>query len=339
VEDLVNSSKPVPVLVTGGAGYIGSHTCKVLAAAGYRPVSFDNLSLGHRWAVQWGPLVVADLLDGEAVQRAIREHQIKAVIHFAGSAYVGDSMRDPAAYYRNNVLTTLTLLDAMRATGVRDIVFSSSCSVYGNPVHLPIDESQPTGPLSPYGQSKLDGENALRWYGMAYGMRWMALRYFNAAGADAAGQTGEDHEPETRLVPRAIMAALGTGPELQVFGTDFPTPDGTAIRDYIHVSDLANAHVSALEALGKGTPSTVVNLGTGRGYSVLEVMAAVESAVGRKVPHVLAPRRAGDPAEVVADARRATELLGWSARESDLATIVGSAARWHSKHQGQARTG
>jgi UDP-arabinose 4-epimerase len=339
VEDLVNSSKPVPVLVTGGAGYIGSHTCKVLAAAGYRPVSFDNLSLGHRWAVQWGPLVVADLLDGEAVQRAIREHQIKAVIHFAGSAYVGDSMRDPAAYYRNNVLTTLTLLDAMRATGVRDIVFSSSCSVYGNPVHLPIDESQPTGPLSPYGQSKLDGENALRWYGMAYGMRWMALRYFNAAGADAAGQTGEDHEPETRLVPRAIMAALGTGPELQVFGTDFPTPDGTAIRDYIHVSDLANAHVSALEALGKGTPSTVVNLGTGRGYSVLEVMAAVESAVGRKVPHVLAPRRAGDPAEVVADARRATELLGWSARESDLATIVGSAARWHSKHRGQTRTG
>ncbi len=212
------------VLVTGGAGYIGSHTCKALAAAGHLPVTLDNLSLGHRWAVQWGPLVEADLLDAAAVERAIRDHHIEAVIHFAGSAYVGDSMRDPAAYYRNNVLTTIALLDAMRATGVRDIVFSSSCSVYGNPVRLPIDESQPTGPLSPYGQSKLDGENALRWYGMAYGMRWMALRYFNAAGADADGNTGEDHDPETRLVPRAIMAALGTGPQLQVFGTDFPRP-------------------------------------------------------------------------------------------------------------------
>jgi UDP-arabinose 4-epimerase len=334
----MTSHTPVPVLITGGAGYIGSHTCKALAGAGYLPVSLDNLSLGHRWAVQWGPLVEADLLDVEAVERTIRDHRIQAVIHFAASAYVGDSMRDPAAYYRNNVLTTLKLLDAMRATEVRDIVFSSSCSVYGNPSHVPIDETHPTGPLSPYGQSKLDGENMLRWYGMAYGLRWMALRYFNAAGADAAGDTGEDHSPETRIVPRAIMAALGTGPQLQVFGTDFPTRDGTAIRDYIHVSDLATAHVSALAALGSGTPSQVLNLGTGHGYSVREVLEAVEVALGRKVPHANAPRRAGDPAEVVADARRAAAVLDWSARQSDLATIVATAARWHARHAAPAHT-
>jgi UDP-glucose-4-epimerase GalE len=326
----------VPVLVTGGAGYIGSHTCKALAAAGYLPVTLDNLSLGHRWAVQWGPLVEAELLDADAVQRALREHGIKAVIHFAASAYVGDSMRDPAWYYRNNVLTTLVLLDAMRSAGVKDIIFSSSCSVYGNPAHVPIDETHATGPLSPYGQSKLDGENALRWYGMAYGIRWIALRYFNAAGADAECDTGEDHEPETRIVPRAIMAAMGAVPELQVFGNDFPTRDGTCIRDYIHVSDLARAHVSALNALGNGTPSQVLNLGTGRGYSVREVLQAVELAVGRKVPHSDAPRRPGDPAEVVADARRAESVLDWSARESDLATIVATAARWHAKHKGSA---
>jgi UDP-arabinose 4-epimerase len=328
----------VPVLVTGGAGYIGSHTCKALAAAGYLPVSLDNLSLGHRWAVQWGPLVEAELLDQNAVQRALREHRIKAVIHFAASAYVGDSMRDPAAYYRNNVLTTLMLLDAMRAEGVNDIIFSSSCAVYGNPDCLPIDEAHATDPLSPYGQSKLDGENALRWYGMAYGIRWIALRYFNAAGADAEGLIGEDHEPETRLIPRAIMAAMGSVPELEVFGTDFPTRDGTCIRDYIHVSDLARAHVSALQALDNGTASQVLNLGTGRGYSVREVLQAVESATGRKVPHSAAPRRAGDPSEVIADSRRAEAVLEWSARESDLATIVGTAARWHARQKERAHT-
>jgi UDP-glucose-4-epimerase GalE len=198
---------------------------------------------------------------------------------------------------------------------------------------VPIDETHPTGPLSPYGQSKLDGENALRWYGQAYEMRWMALRYFNAAGADAQGDTGEDHSPETRLVPRAIMAAIGSAPALDVFGTDYPTADGTAVRDYIHVSDLARAHVSALSALKSGTPSQVLNLGTGRGYSVREVLNAVGKALGREVPHRLAPRRAGDPAEVVADARRAKEVLGWSAQESALETIVTTAARWHEKHK------
>jgi UDP-arabinose 4-epimerase len=325
-------NKPPSVLVTGGAGYIGSHTCKALAAAGYNPVTLDNLSLGHRWAVQWGPLVEADLLDAAAVKRALRDYRIEAVIHFAASAYVGDSMRDPAAYYRNNVLTTLALLDAMRSANVLDIVFSSSCSVYGNPSRVPIDETHPTGPLSPYGQSKLDGENALRWYGQAYGIRWMALRYFNAAGADAEGHTGEDHSPETRIVPRAIMAALASGPELEIFGTDYPTPDGTAIRDYIHVSDLARAHVGALAALNAGVASQVLNLGTGRGYSVREVLTAVRMTLGREVPHTVAPRRAGDPAEVIADARCAEAVLGWSARESALETIVGTAAHWHAKH-------
>jgi UDP-glucose-4-epimerase GalE len=277
-------------------------------------------------------LIEADLLDADAIRSALREHHIEAVIHFAASAYVGDSMRDPAAYYRNNMLTTLTLLDAMRSGGVKSIIFSSSCSVYGNPSYLPMDETHPTGPLSPYGQTKLDGENALRWYGQAYDIRWMALRYFNAAGADAEGHTGEDHDPETRLVPRAIMAAMGNAPALSIFGTDYPTPDGTAIRDYIHVSDLARAHVSALAALDRGVPSQVLNLGTGRGYSVREVLAAVEAALGDKVPHTIAPRRAGDPAEVVADARRAAALLGWSPHESAIETIVSTAARWHAKH-------
>jgi len=335
----MNYERDVSVLVTGGAGYIGSHTCKALAAVGYHPVSLDNLTLGHRWAVKWGPLVEADLLDSVAVQCALRDYDIKAVIHFAASAYVGDSMRDPAAYYRNNVLTTLTLLDAMRSAKVNDIIFSSSCSVYGNPSHVPIDETHPTCPLSPYGQSKLDGENALRWYGQAYAMRWMALRYFNAAGADAEGHTGEDHNPETRLVPRAIMAAIGSAPALNIFGTDYPTPDGTAIRDYVHVSDLARAHVSALGALNAGTASQVLNLGTGRGHSVREVLAAVETALGQPVPHTIAERRAGDPAEVVADARRAAVVLGWSAHESALEDIVTSAARWHARHRTTAGAG
>jgi UDP-glucose-4-epimerase GalE len=323
---------PEPVvLVTGGAGYIGSHTCKALARAGMRPVAFDNLSLGHRWAAKWGPLVQADLLDAEAVTRVLRDHYVQAVVHFAASAYVGDSMRDPGSYYRNNLLTTLSLLDAMRAAGVSTLLFSSSCAVYGNPVHLPVDEQHPTGPLSPYGQTKLDGENAIRWFGHAHGIKWTALRYFNAAGADAEGELGEVHEPETRLVPRAVMAALGQLPPLEVFGSDYVTPDGTAIRDYVHVSDLAHAHVLALNALSSGTASGVLNLGTGRGYSVLELMQAVEDVSGRRVPHAMRPRREGDPAEMVADAARAQTLLNWRPVHSGLDNIVGTAWRWHAE--------
>jgi UDP-glucose-4-epimerase GalE len=326
----MSAARPA-VLVTGGAGYIGSHTCKALAEAGYRPVSLDNLSLGHRWAIKWGPLVETELLDRAAVERALREHDVAAVIHFAASAYVGDSVRDPAAYYRNNLLTTLALLDAMRECGTQTIVFSSSCSVYGDPERLPIDETHPTHPLSPYGQTKLDGENALRWYGRAYGIRWIALRYFNAAGADLSGEIGEDHDPETRLVPRAILAALREVPELEIFGNDYPTSDGTAIRDYVHVADLAAAHVGALAALAGGVPSQALNLGTGRGSTVLGVLDSVSRALGLRVPHRFVPRREGDPSEVVADARRANAVLGWTPRVSSLDEIVATAARWHTE--------
>lgn len=322
---------PHRVLVTGGAGYIGSHTCLALQEAGLQPVVYDDLSLGHRWAVRFGPLVHGHLLDQELLQEALREHGIDAVIHFAASAYVGDSVRDPAFYYRNNLLTTLALMEAMRATGVSTLLFSSSCAVYGDPTRLPVDESHPTRPMSPYGQTKLDGENAIRWYAQAYGFRWAALRYFNAAGADPSGRLGEVHDPETRLVPRAIMAALGTLPPLEIFGTDYPTPDGTAIRDYIHVSDLADAHVCGLRHLLAGGEGGVLNLGTGRGYSVHEIVAAVETVSGRRVPSVLRPRREGDPAEVVADAGRATRSLGWKPTASGIESIVRTAWRWHSE--------
>jgi UDP-arabinose 4-epimerase len=319
------------VLVTGGAGYIGSHTCKALAAAGYRPVTFDNLSLGHRWAVRWGPLVEADLLDATAIAAALREHAVGAVVHFAASAYVGESVRDPAAYYRNNLQTTLNLLDAMRDAAVDTLIFSSSCSVYGDPVRLPIDESHPTVPLSPYGQTKLDCENALRWYGPAYGLRWMGLRYFNAAGADPDGEIGEDHDPETRLVPRAVLAAMGKGPPLNIFGNDYDTPDGTAVRDYVHVADLAQAHVLALRAVEAGTPSRVINLGTGTGFSVREVMNTVAAMAGSPVPHLYAPRRAGDPSRVIADAAHARAILHWSPRHSSIDAIVRTTWQWHQR--------
>jgi UDP-arabinose 4-epimerase len=326
------------VLVTGGAGYIGSHTCKALAAAGYRPVAFDNLSLGHRWAVRWGPLVEADLLDGAAIAAALREHHVTAVIHFAASAYVGDSMRDPAAYYQNNVLTTLQLLGAMLTADVKHLIFSSSCSVYGNPTRVPIDETHPTSPLSPYAQTKLDGENALRWFGLAYSLRWIALRYFNAAGADPDGEIGEDHEPETRLIPRAILAAMAKGPPLEIFGTDYDTEDGTAIRDYVHVSDVAEAHVLALKQLQHGLTAQILNLGTGRGLSVRQVTDAVALVAGRPVPLRQAGRRAGDPAKVVADAMRAQSMLEWSPRHSSIETIVQTAWQWHERRLRQPRT-
>jgi UDP-arabinose 4-epimerase len=281
--------------------------------------------------VRWGPLVVEDILDTSSVCDAIRAHGVKAVVHFAASAYVGDSVRDPAAYYRNNLLGTLSVLDAMRQSGVRDIVFSSSCSVYGNPVKFPIDESHPVAPLSPYGQTKLDGENAIRWYSRAYGLRSVCLRYFNAAGADPDGEVGEDHDPETRLVPRAILAALGVVPPLEIFGDDYDTPDGTAVRDYVHVADLAVAHVRALQRLGEFDVAAILNLGTGQGYSVREVVSAVGAELGRPVPHRLVARRAGDPAKVVADASRAFAALGWAPRHSGLFTIVASACQWHRK--------
>lgn len=328
----------VPVLVTGGAGYIGSHTAKALARAGFLPVVLDNLSTGHRWAVRWGALVEADLGDRAAVRAALEGYGVRAVIHFAAWAYVGESMRDPAGYFRNNVVHSLELLDAMRDAGVDVIVFSSSCATYGLPEVLPIPEDHPQRPVSPYGESKLVVERALQWYGQAYGLRWLALRYFNAAGADPEGELGEVHDPETHLIPRAILAALGQAGPLQVYGTDYPTPDGTAIRDYVHVADLAEAHVLGLRYLLDGGESTALNLGTGCGHSVREVVAAVERVGGRPVPLREAPRRPGDPPALVADARRARQVLGWQPRYSDLDAIVETAWRWHAVHRPRVAT-
>jgi len=316
------------VLVTGGAGYIGSHACKALAQAGYTPVTYDNLSRGHRHAVRWGPLVEGDVADRATVAAALKQHHASSVMHFAAFAYVGESGTDPALYYRNNVIGTLTLLEAMRETGVDRLVFSSTCATYGLPQTMPIGESTPQLPVNPYGETKLAIERALHWYGEAYGLRSVALRYFNASGCDRGGEIGEEHDPETHLIPLVLRAALGSMPPVSIFGTDYPTPDGTAIRDYIHVEDLARAHVRALDHLAQGGASAAVNLGTGRGYSVREIIAAAAKAVGHDVPYREAPRRAGDPAALVADPSLAASLLGWRAECSDLDTIIRTALAW-----------
>jgi UDP-arabinose 4-epimerase len=323
------------VLVTGGAGYIGSHTCKALGAAGYLPIAYDNLVHGHRWAVQWGPLVEGDVADAALVKRTLQAYSIQAVIHFAGYAYVGESMSQPGKYFRNNVASTVTLLEAMRETSICNIVFSSTCATYGMPTAIPLSEDHMQVPISPYGDSKLVVEKMLQWWGLAHGLRWIALRYFNAAGADPEGEIGEDHRPETHIIPLAIEAALGRRKHLDVYGTDYPTYDGTAIRDYIHVADLAAAHVSALRRLEQRGESGAFNVGTGVGHSVREVIAMVERVSGRAVPVREGPRRPGDPPELVALATRAHELLAWQPRHSDLEAIVRTAWQWHST--GQAR--
>jgi UDP-arabinose 4-epimerase len=316
------------VLVTGGAGYVGSHACKALAGAGYRPIVYDNLSRGHREAVRWGPLIEGDLHDLPGLAASLRAHKVMAVMHFAALAYVGESMADPAMYYRNNVGGTLALLAAMREAEVTRIVFSSTCAVYGAPDRVPIVEATAKAPLNPYGETKLAIERVLHWYNQAYGLRFAALRYFNAAGADPEGEIGENHEPETHLIPRVLRAALGTGEPVEVYGTDYATPDGTAIRDYIHVADLADAHVRALGHLAGNGESGALNLGTGQGCSVRQVIAAVERIAGRPVPFRETARRAGDPPELVADPALARTRLDWQPRHSDLDTIIGTALAW-----------
>jgi UDP-arabinose 4-epimerase len=322
------------ILVTGGAGYVGAHACKALARAGYRPVVFDNLSRGHRSAVRWGPLVEGELADRARLVTAFAEHRIAAVMHFAAFAYVGESVVDPALYYRNNLSGTLVLLEAMREAGIGEIVFSSTCATYGIPDRVPIREDAPQHPVNAYGETKLAIERALHWYGQAYGLRSAALRYFNAAGADPDGEIGESHEPETHLIPLVLQAALGRRPALDIFGVDYPTRDCTAIRDYVHVDDLAIAHVLALQRLRAGAASLAVNLGTGSGHSVLEVVAAAERVGGRKVPTHVAPRRAGDPPVLVADPSLAAELLGWRAEHSDIDTIIRTALSWQERAAG-----
>ncbi len=319
------------MLVTGGAGYIGSHACRALHRAGYMVVVLDNLSAGHRAAVRYGELVEADIADTAAVRAAFRRHEIGAVMHFAAFLDVGESVRDPARYYRNNVVGALSVLEAMAAESVPHFVFSSTCATYGEPIETPIAETHPQQPINSYGESKLAIERALPHFERAFGLRWTALRYFNAAGADPDGELGEDHSPEIHLIPRAIEAAMG-GRGLLVFGNDYPTPDGTCLRDYIHVADLAEAHVLALEAIVETGKSGSYNLGTGRPHSVLEVIDSVQRATGREVPWTLAPRRDGDPAVLYAAPQKAQAALHWKPKYPDLDTIVGTAWQWHRTH-------
>jgi UDP-arabinose 4-epimerase len=319
------------VLVTGGAGYIGSHTCKALHRAGYQPVVVDNLSAGHRAAVRYGPLEVGDLLDAAGLDRIVARHAPTAILHFAAHAYVGESVRDPGKYYRNNVVGSLNLLEVARDHGIRHLVFSSSCATYGVPTEQPIGEHTPQQPVNPYGESKLMVERTLRDFAAAHGLQSVALRYFNAAGADPDGELGECHDPETHLIPLVIRAALDPLSPITVYGTDYPTPDGTAVRDYVHVADLADAHVRALDYLRRGGASTALNLGTGTGHSVREVLEAVGHVAGAPVPWIAGARRPGDPPMLVADAARARALLNWQPRSSTLPELIASAWRWHTR--------
>jgi UDP-arabinose 4-epimerase len=322
-----------PVLVTGGAGYIGSHTCKALHQAGFMPVAYDNLTRGNTEAVRWGPLEIGDLTDGARLREAIQRHRPAAVVHFAALAYVGESNLIPDVYHRNNVEGTAALIGAMRDCGVGKIVFSSSCAVYGTPERVPIVEETPCAPINPYGVTKLACERMLRE--CTFPLTFMALRYFNAAGADPDGEIGECHVPETHAIPLLLDVASGAAPDFTIFGDDYPTADGTCIRDYIHVGDLADAHVAALHALLKGAESAVLNLGSGRGNSVRELADATRSATGREVTVRIGPRRPGDPPVLIADASRARRQLGWQPRRSDLATLVKHAWAWR---QGGAKT-
>jgi UDP-glucose-4-epimerase GalE len=313
------------VLVIGGAGYIGSHAARALRRAGHKVLIYDNLSNGHAQLAAGFELIRADLADRAALSTALR--RVDSVMHFAAHAYVGESVRDPRKYFQNNVEAGLVLLNACLDCGIRRIIFSSTCAVYGTPEKIPITEQTPRQPVNPYGTSKLFFENALEAYGRAYGLKYAALRYFNAAGADESGEIGELHDPESHLIPLALQAATGARPPLEIFGTDYPTPDGTCIRDYIHVNDLAAAHLIALERLAEGADSLAVNLGTGTGYSVKEVLDKIEQITGHKVPAVIAPRRPGDPPALVADPSKAEKLLNWKATRS-LDEIITTAWRW-----------
>lgn len=319
------------ILVTGGAGYIGSVTVEIMRRLGKDVVILDNLAYGHERAVfENVPFYDGDIGDTALVNRIVTEHGIDACIHFAAFTYVGESVEKPAIYYGNNVGQGLRLLDALIGSGVKYVVFSSTCAVYGEPVRLPIDETHPQQPTSPYGMSKHIVEQIMKDYDRAYGLRFVALRYFNAAGATE--QRGEDHAPETHLIPLVLFTALGQRPYISVFGNDYPTPDGTCVRDYIHVEDLANAHVAALDYLRSGGESTAINLGNGQGYTVLEVINAARKVTGRQMEIRFAARRAGDPSHLVADATKAHDILKWRPTHSSLDAIIGSAWAWHQQH-------
>lgn len=323
---------PDYILVTGGAGYIGSHICKALAQAGYSPITLDNLSNGNQWAVRWGPLEKADIADPVKVAELIRQYNIESVIHCAAYAYVGESMRNPGKYFENNVSKSIKMLDTLIDNGVRHLVFSSSCAVYGIPESLPINEKTPKSPVNPYGESKLFIEKALEWYYRAHGMSSISLRYFNAAGADPDAEIGEWHDPETHLIPLVISAALGERENFEIFGADHATRDGTAVRDFIHVTDLAEAHVLALKKLWAGSDNTCLNLGSGVGYSVRDIIDAVEKVCQSSVPTQNNLPRPGDPAVLVAQPDLAAQYLDWQPRYSDLETIIRTAWKWQVKY-------
>ncbi len=325
------------ILVTGGAGYVGSHVCKALARAGHLPVAYDDLSLGHDWAVKWGPLERGDIQDRVRLEEVIGRYRPEAVMHFAASAFVGESVADPAKYYRNNLVGSHTLLDAMRAAGLDRLVFSSTCATYGVPDALPITEDQLQAPINPYGSTKLMVEQMMADYGRAYGLKSVALRYFNAAGADPDGEIGEVHDPEPHLIPLVLDAALGARPSVTIFGEDYATPDGTCVRDYVHVSDLAQAHLLALASLEAAKGFKAYNLGVGAGLSVAEVISAARRVTGRRIPVEVGPRRPGDPAILTADAGRARRELGWTPRFTEVEDMIGSAWRWRLSRPPEAR--
>jgi UDP-glucose 4-epimerase len=321
------------VLVVGGAGYIGSHCVRQLVAAGHRPVVLDNLVFGHRPAVAPGiPFYDANLGDVEQVVPLLRQEKIELVMHFAAYCYVGESVTNPLKYYENNLVAPLRLLSAMLTANVKKFVFSSTCATYGIPEKLPMTEDLPQAPINPYGQTKLDVENALKALATAHGLSFAAFRYFNAAGAAEDGTIGEDHDPETHLIPLAIDAAVGKRPNLQIFGTDYPTPDGTCLRDYVHVDDLSRAHIAIFDRLAHPGARFFYNLGTGKPFSVREVIRSVEKITGKKVPTIEAPRRAGDPPALFADSSKAQRELGWKVKFPDVDSIVATAWKWHQSH-------
>lgn len=319
------------ILVTGGAGYIGSHTVKLLLDRGHEVWVYDNLSTGHRAAAPKERLVVGELAELHRLDQLVMEKQIEAAMHFAALTNVGESVREPGRYYQSNLVNTLNLMECLRRHGIGRFVFSSTAATFGNPERVPITEEEPQRPINPYGQTKLAIERALADYAHAYGWGYAALRYFNAAGASPSGNIGEDHNPETHLIPLVIFAAMGKRPSIEIFGSDYPTPDGTCIRDYIHVDDLAEAHILALEKL-EARKGLCYNLGIGRGYSVREVIKAVEEVIGKTVPVKDGPRRPGDPAILVASSDKIQRALGWKPRYTDLKSIVETAWNWHREH-------
>jgi len=319
------------VLVTGGAGYIGAHACKALAKAGYTPVTYDNLVYGHPKAVRWGPLEKGDIGDRKQLEMVMKKYNPSAVMHFAAYAYVGESVMNPKIYYRNNVAGTLSLLESMISCNIDKIIFSSTCATYGMPDQIPIDEDHRQHPINPYGRSKLMIEWILQDFAAAYDLKFVSLRYFNAAGADPDAEIGEDHDPETHLIPLVLDVALGNRNRLDIYGTDYDTPDGTCIRDYVHVSDLADAHLLALEYLNDGGQSNVFNLGNGNGFSVREVISTATKVTGCDIPYLESKKRPGDPAVLIGSTEKIRDNLGWRAVHHSLEAIIRTAWRWHKK--------